>query len=125
MKKRKIKKKPIIILVLILLVSVGIVCYFVFFNKDEKEDVIKVKNVDTIEEYGYTLSDNATKYYKDLFNKKYYDECLLDSDIKVIHDNEEIKQQAMNLYSTNPFYMGNPKPSKKADTYCIDLNINY
>lgn len=30
-------------------------------------------------------------YYKDLFNKKYYDECLLDSDIKVIHDNEEIK----------------------------------
>ena len=29
-------------------------------------------------------------YYRDLFNKKYYDECELKENLKVLHDNEEI-----------------------------------
>lgn len=30
-------------------------------------------------------------YYKDLFNKEYYDECELKDNLKVLHDNEEIE----------------------------------
>lgn len=33
----------------------------------------------------------STVYYKDLFNKKYYDECELNGILKVLHDNEEIE----------------------------------
>lgn len=68
MKKRRIKKKPLIILSLIILIAIGVAVYFIFFNKEE-EQVTEIKNVDTIEGYDYTLSENATKYYKDLFNE--------------------------------------------------------
>ena len=68
MKKRRIKKKPLIILSLIILIAIGALVYFVFFNKEE-EQVAEIKNVDTIEGYDYTLSENATKYYKDLFKE--------------------------------------------------------
>ena len=68
MKKRRIKKKPIIILTLIILIAVGVAAYFIFFNKEE-EKVAEIKNVDTIEGYDYTLSENATKYYKNLFKQ--------------------------------------------------------
>lgn len=68
MKKRRIKKKPLIILSLIILIAIGVTVYFVFFNKEE-EQATEIKNVDTIEGYDYTLSENATKYYKSLFNQ--------------------------------------------------------
>lgn len=68
MKKRRIKKKPIIIITLILLVVVAIIVALMFPKEDTKK-VTKIKNVDTIEEYGYTLSENATKYYKKLFKE--------------------------------------------------------
>ena len=68
MKKRRIKKKPMIIAcILLLIIIIGIV-YFTIFSKEEKE-VTKIKNVDTIEGYDYTLSENATKYYKKLFKE--------------------------------------------------------
>ena len=66
MKKRRIKKKPIIITCILLLIVIGIIVYFAFFNKEDNE-VTEIKNVDTIEGYDYTLSENATKYYKSLF----------------------------------------------------------
>lgn len=66
MKKRRMKKKPIIIACILLLIIIGVLVYFIFFNKEEKE-VTEIKNVDTIEGYDYTLSENATKYYKSLF----------------------------------------------------------
>ncbi len=66
MKKRRMKKKPIIIACVLLLIIIGILVYFIFFNKEESE-VTEIKNVDTIEGYDYTLSENATKYYKSLF----------------------------------------------------------
>lgn len=69
MKKRRMKKKPIIIVCLLLLIIIAAIVYFVFFTKEEKETIKEVKNVDTIEGYDYTLSENATKYYKKLFEE--------------------------------------------------------
>ncbi len=34
---------------------------------------------------------SSAVYYKDLFNKEYYDECELKDNLKVLHDNEEIE----------------------------------
>lgn len=34
---------------------------------------------------------SSVVYYKDLFNKEYYDECELKDNLKVLHDNEEIE----------------------------------
>ena len=34
---------------------------------------------------------SSSVYYKDLFNKNYYDECELKDTLVVLHDNEEIE----------------------------------
>ena len=70
-KKRRISKKKVsifvIILLLIIVAIIGIIMSLNSGNKQEK--VIKVESVDKIEGYEYTLSSNATKYYKSLFKE--------------------------------------------------------
>ena len=69
-KKRRISKKKVSIFILILLLIIGgIVALIFFMNNDKEEQVVKIKNVDKIEGYDYTLSNNATKYYKSLFKE--------------------------------------------------------
>ena len=68
-KKRKINVKRVAILViLLLLIVIGIV---LAVNKltTKKTETKEVKEVASIEAYGYTLKDNATKYYKKLFQE--------------------------------------------------------
>lgn len=101
MKKRKMKKKPIIILSLILLIIIGLVVYFVFFNKEDGEKVEKVKSVDTIEGYDYTLSENATKYYKKLF--KELKTTLTSDDV----DEEEYASLVTKLFVADFFNLDN------------------
>ncbi len=70
MAKRKISKKKITIFAVILIVIIAAVVATIFLNLNKKDDnTIKVESVDKIEGYDYTLSGNATKYYKSLFKE--------------------------------------------------------
>ncbi len=70
MAKRKISKKKVTIFIVILIVIIAAIISTVFFlNSNKKDDTIKVESIDKIEGYDYTLSNNATKYYKDLFKE--------------------------------------------------------
>lgn len=61
--KKKAKKILIIILTLLVILVIG-VCVFKFLIKDKVEEV---KVLHTIKEYGYTLKDNKSKRYKEMF----------------------------------------------------------
>ncbi len=100
MKKRRMKKKPIIIAILLLLVIIGASVYFIFFNKEETE-VTEVKNVDTIEGYGYTLSENATEYYKSLFQE--LKDVLSEDDV----DEEAYAELVVKLFLADFFNLDN------------------
>ncbi len=101
MKKRRMKKKPIIFLSIILIVLIAAGVYFIFFNKDTSEKVEKVKSVDTIEGYDYTLSENATKYYKKLFKK--LKNTLSSDDV----DEEEYASLVTKLFVSDFFNLDN------------------
>ena len=66
----KLKKKPkrilITILVLAAIAAIAFVGYNVFFGKQE---VKEAKVLKTIKEYGYTLKDNKTKRYQEMFGE--------------------------------------------------------
>jgi len=70
MAKRKISKKKVTIFVVILVVIVIAICLAIFLAKGSKEtNTIKVESVDSIEGYDYTLDNNETKYYQELFKE--------------------------------------------------------
>ena len=70
MAKRKISKKKVTIFVVILVVIVIAICLAIFLAKGNKEtNTIKVESVDSIEGYDYTLDNNETKYYQELFKE--------------------------------------------------------
>ncbi len=80
MAKRRISKKKVTKFVVLLLIIVAIIIGLViFFTRDKGDNTIKIKSVDTIEGYDYTLRSNATKYYKELF--KELKEVLEDTDV--------------------------------------------
>ena len=69
-KKRKVSKKKIRRLIFVLiLITAGIIGGIFYLDNEEKEKPIKVESIDEIEGYDYTLSSNATKYYKSLFKE--------------------------------------------------------
>ena len=65
-KVKKGKKNKILIIVGIILVLVVacLLLYKFFFKKGESRTRIEVKVLDSMEEYGYSLSDNDSKFYK-------------------------------------------------------------
>lgn len=68
-KKRKINVKRVAILIILLaLIIVGAVLAVNKLTHKEKETQ-EVKEVASIDAYGYTLKDNATAYYKKLFKE--------------------------------------------------------
>ena len=79
----KLKKKPKIILItLILLIIIavsGILVYKTVFNKQEVQEA---KVVNQIKKYGYTLKDNKSKKYKELFEE-----------LKKILDKDDVDQE--------------------------------
>ena len=114
MKKRRMKKKPIIIACVLLLIIIGILVYFIFFNKEESE-VTEIKNVDTIEGYDYTLSENATKYYKSLF--KDLKDVLSEDNV----DEEAYAELVVKLFLADFFNLDN----KVSSTYVGGLQFVY
>ena len=76
-KKDKVKKekKPgkgkkilIALLIIILIAGAGFGVYKIFFDKDSKKSVVEVKVLDSLDDYGYTLSDKDTDLFKDEYN---------------------------------------------------------
>ena len=65
-KKRKMKKSFKILLVFVVVLVLAIVG-FKLTNKKEEKQVVKVE--DSLDDYGYVLNENETKYYKDLFKE--------------------------------------------------------
>ena len=68
-KKKRLSIRKITIFLLLLVVVIG-GCVLAF-NKvsSGKKTTKEVQDVDSIEGYNYTLKDNATKYYKSLFEE--------------------------------------------------------
>ena len=64
MKKKKKKLKIIIVIAIIILILIGGIVYY-FFNKNNEHEEVKV--ISTIEGYNYTLENNKTALYHDLF----------------------------------------------------------
>ena len=59
-------KKAFLLLFLLLLVAVGLYIYFSFFSM---KSAVKVKQMDQIEGYGYTLNDRHPEIYKTYFKE--------------------------------------------------------
>ena len=73
--KAKKEKKPgkgkkilIALLIIILIAGAGFGVYKIFFDKDGKKSVVEVKVLDSLDDYGYTLSDKDTDLFKDEYN---------------------------------------------------------
>ena len=65
-KKRKINVKRVLILIILLVLIIVGVVFGINKLTGKKEDVKEIKEVASIDAYGYTLREDATKYYKDL-----------------------------------------------------------
>ena len=76
-KKDKVKKekKPgkgkkifIVILILAILAGAGFGVYKIFFDKEGKKSVVEVKVLDSLDDYGYSLSDKDSDLFKGEYN---------------------------------------------------------
>ena len=79
-KEKKKSKKGLIAFIIILLLIIGATCTIIFvpsvnsfvtglFKKDSKGEVVEVKVLDSLDDYGYSLSDKDTLYFKKEYNK--------------------------------------------------------
>lgn len=66
-KKRKIKLKKILIILILLAIIIYIGIYMINKKKSNKPTK-EVEVIDSIDDFGYQLNDNETKYYNELFN---------------------------------------------------------
>ena len=111
--KKSVKRSLIIIFVAII---VGIICYFLFKNFSNQKSNDTVKVVDSISKYGYSLKENKTKTYKDMFN-----ELKLILNEKEVNDEEYAKKiSEMFIYD---FYSLDDKKAK-TDVGGVDFVYN-
>ena len=102
--RRVSKKKVTIFIIIVLLIIGGIVGGILLLNHPKKIEPAKVESVDKIESYGYTLNNNATKYYKSLFK-----------DLKEVLDAKELDEAKYADLITKLFV---------ADFYNLDNKLN-
>lgn len=107
-KKGRIKKDNVTILILtvilvILLISIGVMTANIF--KKDKVEVKEVKIVDNIKNYGYSVTENNTEYYKKLFGE--LKEILKQDEV----NEEEYAKKIAQLFVAD-FYDLNSKQSK-------------
>jgi hypothetical protein len=68
--KKKIKKRKIVILILIIVLIVGICIYLYLDKKSDNNNIkSKLKVVDSIKKYDYSISNKDTKLFKTKFNE--------------------------------------------------------
>lgn len=97
-KRRRLKKGFIILIVIVLALVLLLFGKNLFFNKNKTN---KVEVEDNIEEYGYKLNNNETKYYKSLFEQ--LKEELSRKDI----DEEKYASLIAQLFVTDFFNLDN------------------
>jgi len=98
---KKINKKRLIILIISIIVLVlGIIIGLNFLKPKEKKKQEPVKVVDQLENYGYTLDENETTYYKDLFKEL---KDTLNSEL----DEEKYASLVSRLFCADFFYLNN------------------
>ncbi len=99
---KKGKKIRNIIFVIILLGAIGYSGYNMYRGlKSTPGNVKKVKTIDNISDFDYTLNDNATKYYKTLFNE------LKELLSKTPVDDEEYAKKVSQLFTADLFTLDN------------------
>lgn len=86
------KKVLIALLIIILIAGAGFGVYKIFFDKDGKKSVVEVKVLDSLDDYGYTLSDKDTDLFKDEYNV--LKDLLNEKEI----DNEKYATQVAKLF---------------------------
>ena len=103
------KNKKIIIIVItsVILIIAGIFLTIFLLNKEDnkKEEVKQTEKLDEMEEYEYYLEDNATGYYKELYNN-----------LKEILNKEEVNEEeyaktVSQLFVTDLFTLNNKTTS--------------
>lgn len=102
----KLKKKPkkilITVIVLAAIAAIAFVGYNVFFGKQEVQEAKVLK---TIKKYGYTLKDNKTKRYQEMFEQ--LDKILKKDPV----DEEEYVKQITEMFIYD-FYSLSDKSTK-------------
>ena len=91
-KSGKGKKVLITLLVLILIAGAGFGAYKLFFDKGGKKSVVEIKVLDSLDDYGYTLSDKDTTLFKEEYN--ILKDLLNEKNI----DNEKYAKQVAKLF---------------------------
>ena len=98
-KKSKIKTVLIVLAVILVIVGGGFAVYKLVFDKEEKvkQEIIEIDN---LKDYGYTLTDNDSKYFKSEFEelKKIINGKEIDEETYVT---QVAKMYAIDLYSLN------------------------
>ena len=98
-KKSKIKTVLIVLAVILVIVGGGFAVYKLVFDKEEKVKQ-EIKEIDNLKDYGYTLTDNDSKYFKSEFKelKKIINGKEIDEETYVT---QVAKMYAIDLYSLN------------------------
>jgi hypothetical protein len=68
-KKRKFKLKKILLIIILLALIIYIGIFIIDKKKKSNKPTKEVEVIDSIDDFGYRLNDNETKYYNELFNK--------------------------------------------------------
>lgn len=98
----KKKKTKIFIIVFIIITIVGISGFTIFNSLYSSTNTVKkVKTIDNIKKYNYILSDNSTKYYKELF--KELKTILNENEI----NDEDYAKKITQLFITDLFTLSN------------------
>ncbi|MBR1377003.1 MAG: hypothetical protein IJ565_04235 [Bacilli bacterium] len=63
------KFKILILVIIITLIICGIILFTFLHGKDDEKPTTTITITNTIDNYGYSLTNNATDYYKELFEK--------------------------------------------------------
>lgn len=100
-KKRKINVKRVLILIILLVLIVAGVVLGINKLTKGKEKTKEIKEVASIDAYGYTLREDATKYYKGLFQK--LEKVLNEKEI----DEEEYSSLVAQMFIADFFNLDN------------------
>lgn len=68
-KKKKILWVLVVFVFVVLLVIIGLLIFNKDKDKDDKTSINEIKKIDEINEYNYYLVEDATKYYKKLYDE--------------------------------------------------------
>lgn len=104
-KKTKLNKKKLLIYLLIGVILISIIVAVIFIilnnNKPENNTTPTIEKIDQMENYDYYLDDNATEYYKEL-----YDELKSTLNNEIINE-EEYAKIISKLFVTDLFTLDN------------------